>query len=123
MLFRSQGACLVQTLDDLLTELPPMAPHAADGLATGGGAEEAADPPGAAQGDTSVQARAATEPATLGGRHPVLRALGHDPLSLEQLAQRTGWPMHELSAALLDLELEGEVARLPGARFQRRVRA
>lgn len=51
---------------------------------------------------------------------PVLAALGHDPVSLQTLLERTGWPAAELSAALLEHELQGSVARLPGGLFQRR---
>ena len=58
-----------------------------------------------------------------GRRDAVLDALGHDPVTLDALAARTGWPPSELSAHLLDLELSGEVARLPGQLFQRLVRA
>jgi DNA processing protein len=53
----------------------------------------------------------------------VLEALGHDPVTRDALAARTGWPPAELSAHLLGLELTGEVARLPGQLFQRLVRA
>jgi len=51
---------------------------------------------------------------------PVLRAMGHDPLSLDALIDRCGWPTHALSAHLLTLELDGLVARLPGGLYQRR---
>lgn len=50
----------------------------------------------------------------------VLEALGHDPVTLDSLQARTGWPTAELLARLLDLELEGRVARLPGGLYQRR---
>lgn len=53
----------------------------------------------------------------------LLVALGHDPLTLDELANRTGIDIATLSARLLDLELDGRVARLPGQRFQRLVRA
>jgi DNA processing protein len=49
---------------------------------------------------------------------PLLRALGHDPVSLDTLLGRTGWPVADLSAQLLTLELEGLIARLPGGLFQ-----
>lgn len=55
--------------------------------------------------------------------HPLLDALGHDPMSLDGLQARTGWPTADLLAQLLELELEGHVARLPGGLFQRRGRA
>jgi DNA processing protein len=51
---------------------------------------------------------------------PVLDALGHDPVTLDTLGARTGWPTRELSARLLELELGGQVARLPGGLYQRR---
>ncbi|MBS0339766.1 MAG: DNA-protecting protein DprA [Proteobacteria bacterium] len=50
---------------------------------------------------------------------PLLAALGHDPVSLDALVARTGWPAAQLQAQLLELELSGEVARLPGGLFQR----
>ena len=54
---------------------------------------------------------------------PVLAALGHDPVTLDEMISRTGWPAHELAARLLDLELAGQVARLPGGLYQRRLTA
>ena len=38
---------------------------------------------------------------------------------LDALVARTGYSAAELSARLLDLELDGRVARLPGQVFQR----
>jgi DNA processing protein len=52
---------------------------------------------------------------------PVLSALGHDPATLDALIARTGWPADRLNVRLLELELEGQVVRLPGGLFQRRV--
>jgi DNA processing protein len=54
-----------------------------------------------------------------GADDPVIRALGHDPVSLDGLVGRTGWAAQALSARLLELELDGQVARLPGQLFQR----
>ena len=54
-----------------------------------------------------------------GQADPVLAALGFDPMSLDALVARTGMSAAELSARLLDLELAGRVARLPGQVFQR----
>ncbi|MDE2161384.1 MAG: DNA-protecting protein DprA, partial [Burkholderiales bacterium] len=50
---------------------------------------------------------------------PLLQALGAESLTLDELQDRSGWPADRLAARLLDLELEGLVARLPGGRFQR----
>jgi DNA processing protein len=51
---------------------------------------------------------------------PVLAALGHDPVTLDALLARTGESATVLNVRLLELELEGQVARLPGGLFQRR---
>jgi DNA processing protein len=49
----------------------------------------------------------------------LLRAMGHDPVSLDALQARCGWPTAQLQAQLLELELMGQVARLQGGLFQR----
>lgn len=49
----------------------------------------------------------------------LLQALGHDPVSLDALQARCGWPTAQLQAQLLELELTGQVGRLPGGLFQR----
>lgn len=50
---------------------------------------------------------------------PLLDALGFEPVSLDALIGRTGLPAPQLNAKLLELELMGDVARLPGQLFQR----
>jgi DNA processing protein len=50
---------------------------------------------------------------------PLLQALGYDPVSIDALVARTGTAASELQARLLELELEGRVARLAGGLFQR----
>lgn len=50
---------------------------------------------------------------------PFWAALGHDPISLDQLAARSGLGIDRLSARLLELELAGELQRLPGGLYQR----
>lgn len=59
-------------------------------------------------------------PSTGGGPHAaLLAAIGHDPVGLDALQARTGLPTPDLQAALLELELNGEVGRLAGGLFQR----
>ena len=60
---------------------------------------------------------ATTEPA--GDADPLLDAMGHEPVTLDALQARCGWPTAALSARLLELELDGAVARLPGGLYQR----
>jgi DNA processing protein len=50
---------------------------------------------------------------------PVLEALGYDPTDIETLAARCGLTVESVSARLLELELDGSVATLPGGRYQR----
>jgi DNA processing protein len=50
---------------------------------------------------------------------PLLDAIGHDPVGIDALVARTGIGAAELNAKLLELELEGRIARLPGQLFQR----
>jgi DNA processing protein len=54
---------------------------------------------------------------------PLLDAMGHDPVTLDALGARTGFSAAELSVRLLELELEGHLARLPGNLYQRRSKA
>jgi DNA processing protein len=52
---------------------------------------------------------------------PLLVLLGHDPVTLDVLSTRSGYGAAELSAKLLELELAGQVSRLPGGLYQRRM--
>ena len=89
-----QGAKLVETAEDILEELRwgLRHPH-----------------PPASQDDSA--------PGELDDE--VLSALAFDPVNLDALIARTGRTAADLSAHLLELELEGRVARLPGQFFQR----
>jgi DNA processing protein len=61
--------------------------------------------------------------AGVDGEDPVLAALGWSPATLEVLQVRCGLSATELSVRLLELELLGEVARLPGQLFQRQAQS
>ncbi|HEY2257318.1 MAG TPA: DNA-processing protein DprA [Variovorax sp.] len=58
-------------------------------------------------------------PSSAAPEHRLLRDLGFDPVSLDALCARTGFSAAALQVQLLELELAGEVARLPGGLFQR----
>ena len=91
-----QGAKLVETAQDILEEFNPGLPRQA-----------------ALTLPTAIE-----EPGV--PNDPLLEGLGHDPVTLDALMARTGWPVAELMARLMTLELEGRVARLPGGLYQRR---
>jgi len=93
-----QGAKLVESAQDVLEELPLPQGHQLTGTA------HRQDP-------------AATR--NEGPEDGLLAALGFDPVSLDALVARTGIAPAELQARLLEFELDGEVARLPGGLFQR----
>ncbi|MEX0960925.1 MAG: DNA-processing protein DprA [Burkholderiales bacterium] len=52
-------------------------------------------------------------------QNPLLSNMGFDPVDLDTLCSRSGLTADGASAMLLQLELDGVVARLPGGRFQR----
>ena len=97
-----QGAKLVESAQDVLEEL-----HLHDRVAQRSLALDASsvkeDPPHG--NDKSEDA--------------LLRNMGHDPVSLDALQARCGWSTAALQAQLLELELMGQVGRLPGGLFQR----
>jgi DNA processing protein len=93
-----QGAKLVEVAQDVLEELNLSAGHIR--------------PPAAgAQVDDAIE-----EPCA---ESPLMRALGFDAVSLDALQARTGLDTAQLQAQLLELELDGQLARLPGGLFQR----
>jgi len=51
--------------------------------------------------------------------HPLLEAMGFDPIGLDALQARSGLDTARLQVQLLELELAGLVGRLPGGLFQR----
>lgn len=57
--------------------------------------------------------------ATAAAPDELLSAMGYEPTGMDRLQARTGWPTAQLSARLLELELAGQVSRLPGGLYQR----
>ena len=92
-----QGAKLVENAQDVLEELQ-LAPPGQAGLFT-----DEHDSAGQDLPDTA---------------HPLLAHLGFAPVSLDALRARSGLDTATLQAALLSLELDGALARLPGGLFQ-----
>ena len=86
-----QGAKLVESAQDVLEELRVPDPFAQAPLAL----------------DTAVADQG------------LLALLGHDPVGLDALQARSGLNTAQLQAELLDLELNGQVERLPGGLFKK----
>lgn len=57
--------------------------------------------------------------STLPDSDPLLDSMGYEPVSLDALVARTSCSATELNTRLLELELDGQVARLAGQLFQR----
>ena len=94
-----QGARLVESADDILSELAPlvahiMQNHAEDGMT-----------PAATERDSEYRL--------------LIDALAFDPQTPDQLAKKSGLTIEQVSSMLLILELEGEVESLPGGRFSK----
>lgn len=54
-----------------------------------------------------------------GSRATVLRALGFDPVTPDELVARLEWPVERVMTHLLELEMSGKIARMQSGRFQR----
>ena len=90
-----QGAKLVESAADVLEELAPLA-------------------------TSTPTAPTAAPTAALSATHAhLLGLMGYDPISLDELQTRCGWPTADLNAALFELEMAGVLRRLAGQLFQR----
>lgn len=101
-----QGAKLVESAQDVLEELR-MPTGTVQGAAAGSA--------------TQTAERLESDGGENGGPADslLLQALGFDPMGLDALLARTGMDAAGLQVQLLELELAGGVARLPGGLFQR----
>ena len=95
-----QGAKLVETVQDILDDLQLPMSFPPDSQSAAKQNEAAGAPPAAA-------------------KDALILALGYDPVSLDALQARTGIETAVLLARLMEMELDGHVARLPGGLFQR----
>jgi DNA processing protein len=98
-----QGAKLVESVEDILEELPPVANGtvrpACSNAGTGAARARGAD----FDGEQSL----------------MLEAMAFDPVSVDVLVDRTGLTANVVSSILLELELRGSVAPHPGGLYVR----
>jgi len=93
-----QGAKLVESADDILSELRPLADHMLE-----------------IAGESTTSESALPEPDD---EYAELRKiLSHDPTSIDELEKQSGLTIDQLSSMLLILELHGEVESLSGGRY------
>lgn len=92
-----QGAKLVETANDVIEELGALAQWSR----------------------TQPPARPVSDKTFPPPIQHLLVCLGHDPVTLDALIERSGLTTDAVSSMLVTLELEGVVATMPGGRFQR----
>ena len=95
-----QGAKLVESADDIVSELGPLTGRLM-------------------QNDTETNAPQHTEPRRDPDYDILLQAIGHDPATADQLASESGLTIEQVSSMLLILELEGEIEALKGGQYLR----
>jgi DNA processing protein len=98
-----QGAKLVETAQDILDELGPLA-----------GAWAAADPREAGSKDSAAETWSPDAEY-----RQLLDCIGYDPTSIDSLVSLSGLTPAEVSSMLLQLELGGYVASSPGVLYNR----
>ena len=115
-----QGAKLVESAADVLSELAPMIQGGLSGMSM---QSQSAAP--AAKNSPSKKSRTAklaeALPQVDAETQSFLDLMGYDPVNIDRLVDLTGLSIAQLSGQLLGLELEGLIDKLSGARYQRRV--
>ncbi|MEO1201268.1 MAG: DNA-processing protein DprA [Pseudomonadota bacterium] len=94
------GAKLVESADDVFSELGPLASHALG------------------QFEMNVDGTADQLPEREDEEYVKLReTLSHDPVDIDMLVRQSGLTIEQVSSMLLILELDGSVEKLSGGRF------
>ncbi|NOY67105.1 MAG: DNA-processing protein DprA, partial [Gammaproteobacteria bacterium] len=95
-----QGAKLVETANDIITELKPLA---------------------SAQQDLSQHTDINKELCDSPNKEHqyLLNEMGYDPVAVDEIVQRSGLTAEEVSSMMLILELQGNVAASPGGCYVR----
>ena len=112
-----EGARLVESVDDILQELTPLAGQLANRLRG-----ELADS-GEVPGQASLELDAAGPQFELDSEYRRLwSCLGHDPMPADSIIEQSGLTARAVSAMLLMLELRGMVEAHPGGAYSRKTR-
>jgi len=109
-----EGARLVETVQDVLSELGPLAGQLADALRTEVGAAESAGVPADKQSGNPDD-ELFSDP----DYHRLWEALGHDLRTVGELVEMTGLPARAVSSMLLMLDLQGRVEAHSSGRYAR----
>jgi DNA processing protein len=96
-----QGAKLVEAADDIVAELAPLAGHLLERI------DESASSSRLPAGRTEMDEEYVK----------LLEAIGHDPVSPDELVERSGLTIDQVSSMLLILELEGKIEKQSGGRY------
>lgn len=101
-----QGAKLVESADDIVSELGPMVAH----LMQRTDGARSTPPAGSQYPDATGRDESYLQ---------LLGAISYDPATPDQIAAESGLTIGEVSSMLLILELEGKVEALAGGRYSR----
>ena len=97
-----QGAKLVETGDDIVAELAPLAGQILQNTMESSSNETSAESFNSELADEYVELR---------------NYIGHDPIGIDELAKNSGLTIEQVSSMLLILELHGEIESLSGGRY------
>jgi DNA processing protein len=118
-----QGAKLIESAEDVLTELEPHLSDASKTLSASFAQTERSQARfGApARRPAKLSTHAASTRAPLSAESAeFLELMGFDPISMDRLVDLSGASIAVISSKLLELEMDDHVEKLAGARYQRR---
>ena len=92
------GAKLVESADDIMSELGPLAGHVLQSSVESTPSEDVV----VSEDEEYVKLR---------------KSLGHDPVGIDDLVQHSGLTIDQVSSMLLILELDGKIEKLSGGRY------
>lgn len=112
------GAKLVETAEDVLEELEPLATQLGAELRARLNLDDAATTAASSPSTAPIRGRTqASRPSS--DATELLTALGFDPVDFDTLLARSGLTAARISSMLTTLELDGVIALLPGNCYQR----